>query len=253
MIEIWKTIPNFENYEVSNIGNVKRKEGLSVNKRNKVSETILNKRYDKDGYLRVNIRDGYTRKTKSIHRLVCNAFIPNPENKLQINHKNGIKDDNRVENLEWCTNSENMKHTFEKLNNKIWSSLSGTENEKVLVKEKIKKSLSCREVECIETGEIFYSASEAGRVKNLSSSIIYKCCSGKTSNYNGFHWRFTNTGYFSRKDKIICKTTNEIFDSIREASRILNISRSSIQDNLKGRTKTCHGLVFEYCGPKKEM
>lgn len=60
----------------------------------------------------VNLHNDSIQKKYSVHRLVAKAFIPNPENKPQINHINGLKHDNRIENLEWCTHSENMIHKY---------------------------------------------------------------------------------------------------------------------------------------------
>jgi len=97
-----KEIPGYENYiitDVSQVFNVKRKK-------------LIKLQLDKDGYLVVQLWKNSKAKKFKMHRLVAMAFIPNPENKPQVNHINGIKYDNSIENLEWVTQSENMLHAY---------------------------------------------------------------------------------------------------------------------------------------------
>lgn len=98
----WVSVIGFNEYVTSKEGVVK---SLRYNK-----EKILSTRINYKGYKCVSLRNNNRQKVFKVHRLIAIHFIPNPENKPQVNHKNGIKTDNRIENLEWCTNLENQKH-----------------------------------------------------------------------------------------------------------------------------------------------
>lgn len=111
--ELWEAVKGFEGkYEISTLGNVKslsRWENFMGHKRSRKGR-ILKPVHDNHGYLMVCLRDGLKNYNRTIHKLVANAFIPNPLNKATVNHIDGIKTNNHVDNLEWATISENTKH-----------------------------------------------------------------------------------------------------------------------------------------------
>lgn len=104
--EEWKSINDYEGlYEINSAGTVR-----SLYKRN--YHKVILPRTDRAGYVTLRLSRNISTSTKYLHRLIAMIFIPNPENRPEVNHINGIKTDNSIENLEWVTHSENMNHAF---------------------------------------------------------------------------------------------------------------------------------------------
>lgn len=163
---IWKPVKNYEDcYAVSDTGLVKRTD---VN-----PERTLKPSHDQDGYFIVSLCKKNKRTTRSVHKLVANAFIPNPDNKPQINHKNGVRDDNRVENLEWCTVAENNLHAYRTLGRECH--LKG-------------RSYCEKKIKCVETGKIYKSIKDCAKQNNVSVSMISCRCLRQGYRCKGFHY-----------------------------------------------------------------
>jgi hypothetical protein len=149
MEEIWKDIEGYEGYyQVSNLGRVKSLQRTVYGRKGSarpVQEKVLSPRINKYGYSTTVITSGGFKRYVSVHRLVAIAFIPNPDNLPQVNHINGIKTDNRVENLEWVTAKENVRHSYDVLNRKGFSA-RGTARKNAKMNDEIVADIK-REIE----------------------------------------------------------------------------------------------------------
>lgn len=187
MEETWKDIKGYEGlYQVSDRGNVK-----SLNYKNTGKERFLKQNENNWGYLHIQLCINGIKKDYLVHRLICEAFLSNIENKEQVNHKNGIKNDNRLENLEWCTQNENQKHAFDTGLN---FGLKG-ENHPMfgrLGNDNPNSKAICRYTKKGEYIDEFGGAAEAQRQTGFDSSSIIKCCRGKLKSTGNFIWKYKN-------------------------------------------------------------
>ena len=154
-MEEWKKIDGYEHYSVSKDGKV----------RNDKSGRILKAYYNKYGYQQVKLYKNRKGNNFLIHRLVAEAFIPNPENFPCIDHINTIRDDNRVENLRWCTVKENNNNP---LTQKKLSEANSDEN-----------NPRARKIICVTTGEVFDFIKQAEEKYGVNCGNISLCCSGE--------------------------------------------------------------------------
>lgn len=162
--EIFKDIKGYEGlYQISNLGKVKRIPRNIVNKNgySLLKEMFLTPYVDDVGYFRIGLKLNSKTTHRRIHRLIATTFIPNPENKPQVNHINGIKTDNRLENLEWVTSLENTNHAIKagliKRNGENNASSKLIEIQVLDIKERLKKG---------ETG------SSIAKIYNVHASTI---------------------------------------------------------------------------------
>jgi len=221
--EIWVKIIGYDNYFISSIGRVKNNDGL-----------ILSPGTNRLGYKFVSLSKNNIQKTKSIHGLVGQSFIKNPCGHKELNHINGIKSDNRIENLEWCTRSHNIKHAFRLGLNKPRYQ-NGEDNPH----NKLTRRQVLEIVQKYSSGE--YTMRELSNQYYVSTAIICKIVKGEA-------WRHITNGEeikIQRKNTkvlVLDTQTGIFYDSIRDAAISKGIPIPTLVTYLK--TGSCNKTSF---------
>jgi hypothetical protein len=189
MNEQWRPIHGFDRYEVSNLGNVRNLGGYKVNCGpnqkgvRAIPPRILRPfRVNSTGYMQVVLPD---RRKHSVHRLVALAFHGESKRGEVVNHKNAVRHDNRAENLEWVTHSENIRYAYREMGvvSKNNGRIGAAANKTTAVV-----------ATNIGTGEVleFACASDAVRARGFDSGQISRCCNGKAAHHKGWAFRFAD-------------------------------------------------------------
>lgn len=176
--EVFVPVKDYEGlYEVSNFGRLK------TLKRQGTDERFISGYVDRTGYLRVSLTKNSVSKSFAVHRLVCAAFINNPFNKRTVNHKDGNKLNNHIDNLEWMTHSENHKHSYDFLGRQ--THMKGKSGALHHNAKKVKKT-------CLRTGkeEVFNTLKEASLSGDFCMGHISACCNNKRKTHKGYTWEF---------------------------------------------------------------
>lgn len=178
MEEIWKDIEGYEGkYQVSNLGNVR-----SLDYRN--TKMIGNLRPKlRSNYLFVHLRNHGIGKCPMVHRLVAKAFIPNPNNYPEVNHKDEDKHNNRADNLEWCTLKYNRNYGTTKIRA---IETKNKRNRKNAEKKVLQYDLDGNFIRS------YKSSVEVSRLLRISSSNVRSACRGFLKTYKGFIWKYDN-------------------------------------------------------------
>lgn len=221
--EVWKTIEDYPDYEVSNLGNVRNVE------KNMIMHPTLDV---SNGYKVVNLYNNNGMKRKYVHRLVAESFIYNPDNKRTVNHKDCNKANNTVSNLEWATDSENMKHAFKnglcentrkaaykqieylqslpkterqreaareniiksnkrpKTKKQIETSVKNVTSEKCQRRAALSKMDKHPPIKVVETGEIFRSQRELANRLGINESEVCACLHDRRNHVKGYHFEY---------------------------------------------------------------
>lgn len=223
--EYWSEIEGFDGkYSVSTFGRVRN---------NKFNKILSQSERSKGGYLRVGLFNIKGKKiTVNVHRLVAKAFLPNPKNLPQVNHRDENKLNNRVDNLEYCSAQYNIDYSHA-------------------------KEVSQLDLKTGEVIEVFKSSREAERQTGIKHAGITSCCNGKQKSAGGFGWSYTGKGCNKsrvgqkgkQKVEVFNRDTGKVirtFESMRKTAEYLGVNYSTVRGCCLGLLQTVKGYGVRF-------